>query len=598
MKRLRLIGLLILAAGLSGLFAMADTKQVTEPDPEESWAESWAERSLSGYDAFHEFSELKENPYISDKNAALTFRLAAEAGQDDRHEDAVECYRVLRILKYPYAEKRLADYRQWFDFQDALARYDSVGAEALSPDELEWIGVYFDDEGDRETAIKLLETAWNRGCKTAASTLGQLYYGRGFGKSFLDGDNSQKVLEWTEKGIAAGDSIAMFNMGVFYDEGMIKPYDPAIAAIYYAKAAEMNVPQALNNLSCLYLGGTGVEKDVNKAVELIERAAEVGHQYASVNRATYELRRGNYDKCRHYLSKALMADRTDIYERLIDEILFEREGKSLQDNPEMLAFLKYLYDEGMTSDLLDENYADNVATILVQMEIDPEIVAEIAKDGDPDAKKCLIWDKMYGLKSAPDRKDGLRMLEEWVKADPRYELALGYAYWNQGGIAHDFKKAKQHISEFLKIITNQQNEMEKALEEGDEAWEKFSLIEWPASEYFQSPNLYPECCPEDDSLGWVDELDHLIDLENRKDKIIKKAEDGDTGAMIELYDLIDNSIYIPYTEFGLGVPALRYLTEAAQAGDLKACERLSEDYNSRGLYPAATYWYRKAFPQE
>ena len=49
------------------------------------------------------------------------------------------------------------------------------------------------------------------------------------------------------------------------------------AVQYYQLAAEQGEPYALNNLGCCYSGGEGVEQDYEKAMQYFQAAAEQGN---------------------------------------------------------------------------------------------------------------------------------------------------------------------------------------------------------------------------------------------------------------------------------------------------------------------------------
>jgi hypothetical protein len=58
-----------------------------------------------------------------------------------------------------------------------------------------------------------------------------------------------------------------------------------LAADWYRKAADQNLPSAEYNLGRLYLGGRGVFKDAAKGQALLQKAADAGEPNAMVHLA-------------------------------------------------------------------------------------------------------------------------------------------------------------------------------------------------------------------------------------------------------------------------------------------------------------------------
>ena len=87
-----------------------------------------------------------------------------------------------------------------------------------------------------------------------------------------------EALEYLEKKAKEGNPYAQLNYGNYYDDPERRSFDPQKAFYWVSKAAEKNVPIALNNLAYMYIFGRGVKKDVKKGIELILKAAELGNE--------------------------------------------------------------------------------------------------------------------------------------------------------------------------------------------------------------------------------------------------------------------------------------------------------------------------------
>ena len=102
-----------------------------------------------------------------------------------------------------------------------------------------------------------------------------------------------EALEYLEKKAKEGNPYAQWGYGRYYDYDELRSYDPEKAFYWYSKAAEKNIPVALNNLALMYIFGRGVKKDVKKIKELMLKAAELGIE--SAQECLVRLYSGYYD---------------------------------------------------------------------------------------------------------------------------------------------------------------------------------------------------------------------------------------------------------------------------------------------------------------
>ncbi|EJK46346.1 hypothetical protein THAOC_34989 [Thalassiosira oceanica] len=102
------------------------------------------------------------------------------------------------------------------------------------------------------------------------------------------------------------DAIYFLGQECFFGElGLQKDMQKAIEL--WSEAAELGSIDALFNLGNAYYSGECVEEDVTKAVELYEKAAMHGHIESRDNLGYYEEENGNYDRAlKHYLISAKM----------------------------------------------------------------------------------------------------------------------------------------------------------------------------------------------------------------------------------------------------------------------------------------------------
>ncbi|EJK67904.1 hypothetical protein THAOC_10990 [Thalassiosira oceanica] len=108
--------------------------------------------------------------------------------------------------------------------------------------------------------------------------------------------DEEQVLTMIRKRVAAGDPVATWNLGAQYflgEYGLEK--DVARAIELYERAAELGLKEAHFNLGVLYVNGAEVEKDMAKAFLHYEAAAMCGHVSVRFNLGTMECNEGNYD---------------------------------------------------------------------------------------------------------------------------------------------------------------------------------------------------------------------------------------------------------------------------------------------------------------
>lgn len=77
-----------------------------------------------------------------------------------------------------------------------------------------------------------------------------------------------------------GDSRAQYLIGCFYYYGRKVETNHSIASNWFKKSAEQNLVDAQTILGYQYMYGDGIAKDVDKAIELLEKAHSQGSAYA------------------------------------------------------------------------------------------------------------------------------------------------------------------------------------------------------------------------------------------------------------------------------------------------------------------------------
>ena len=139
------------------------------------------------------------------------------------------------------------------------------------------LGFFYADENDAEADVtkaeEIYQTVIEQGCVEGY-----------IGKAFMEEDYDTK-LEYFNKVVEEGTepfyiALAMNEIGYMYQEGMGVEQDYAKALEWLEKAADLGNSSAMNNIGYSYYYGNGIEQDYAKALEWLEKAADLGNSSA------------------------------------------------------------------------------------------------------------------------------------------------------------------------------------------------------------------------------------------------------------------------------------------------------------------------------
>ena len=124
-------------------------------------------------------------------------------------------------------------------------------------------------------------------------------------------DNENSHLAMVQKRVARKDPVAINFLGAkYYLGGLGLQKDMQKAVELWTEATELGSYEAIHNLGTAYLHGDWVEKDTAKAVEFLTKAAMQGHVLARHTLGFIEGHKGNHDRAvRHFLISAKMGER-------------------------------------------------------------------------------------------------------------------------------------------------------------------------------------------------------------------------------------------------------------------------------------------------
>ncbi len=157
----------------------------------------------------------------------------------------------------------------------AMSAYDTAVKDGYAAAMVNY-GMLMGRLGDDKAEFAYYQQAADSGNTLAAYNLG-VAYRDGLGTQ----PDIQKALQWFEKAAAKGDDTAAFNIGVIYDEGQMIDADDQTAIAWYDLAAQRGNTDAMINLGIMYETGEGITANVEKAAEMYRLAAEKGDMFGA-----------------------------------------------------------------------------------------------------------------------------------------------------------------------------------------------------------------------------------------------------------------------------------------------------------------------------
>ena len=125
-----------------------------------------------------------------------------------------------------------------------------------------------------------------------------------------------QVVAMIQKRVDAGDPMAIFHLGNNYRLGYHGVEKNVTRAVeLWERAADLGSKGAHYNLGCLYDIGTDVEKDIAKAIRHYEAAAMCGFVFARHNLGREEYKAGNCDLAlKHWMISAKLGHQDSLHE--------------------------------------------------------------------------------------------------------------------------------------------------------------------------------------------------------------------------------------------------------------------------------------------
>lgn len=265
------------------------------------------------------------------------------------------------------------------NMQNALYWFDKSSEQYFHKASLQAGKMYFYGEGtqvDYNNAVKRFKDA-----AFGDIPEGKYYYALCFANGYGVKRDSVKTWIWAERAIDDKYYHTYWMLGRMYEEGKTVAQNYDYARYYYEKGVEHDIAICANDLGLGYEKGTLAEKDINKALEYFQIAAEKGNRYGKANSA------------RLYANKEL-----EIYDIYKAEQLYK---ELVRDGYEQ-------YDDNLLK--IYEETNDNTGIF--------EIYKKHANKGNTSAMNSLAYMYVKGEGTAPSLDKALAIINKALEKEP------------------------------------------------------------------------------------------------------------------------------------------------------------------------------------
>jgi len=114
--------------------------------------------------------------------------------------------------------------------------------------------------------------------------------------------SNKEMTDRLKNRVKMNDAIAMFNVGCHYADGLYCPQNRVKAIELWQRAGDLGCSRSYYNIGNAYLDGRGVQRDMKKAVRYWELAAMGGNTVARANLGIFEENEGDMERAlKHYM---------------------------------------------------------------------------------------------------------------------------------------------------------------------------------------------------------------------------------------------------------------------------------------------------------
>ena len=148
---------------------------------------------------------------------------------------------------------------------------------------------------------------------------------------FESDDDLQEAYYRYKKAAELGNKDGMYNLGLYYLNGIYVEQDDKMALLWLERAAEKGHSDAANDIGVYYHNSKNLRGKHFKAIKWYKRGAELGNKYSQCNLGWhYEYGMGcevDLSLAKKYADKVILLDRKVIKEGTPDEVFSSLEFK-------------------------------------------------------------------------------------------------------------------------------------------------------------------------------------------------------------------------------------------------------------------------------
>lgn len=249
---------------------------------------SYSVDSVKAFEYYKKGAEIEENNSLAMCSLAECYM--SGIGTETDSAKALSCLYKAYEAGSPKAAGLLGDMHNYSRAcvnatADSAIYYYAEGAKANDVYSCYILGDYLMKYGNKENALNLLLTAAKGGSQDAYLMLV---------RAVLNGDGTESNPEAAYQMLKSvvhvwQNADAYMLYGLMYDFGIGVEKDSILGFAYTDTAVRLGSPNAMQNMAINYLNGNVVECDTTKALELLEKAAEVGESAYAYRLAKFYL---------------------------------------------------------------------------------------------------------------------------------------------------------------------------------------------------------------------------------------------------------------------------------------------------------------------
>ena len=360
-------------------------------------------------------------------------------------DKAIELYKMAVALGNETAMINLGLLYEELDNREEAFKYFQIAANYQNTKGQFYVAVYYDNgflgEPNYKLAFEYYQLAAEKGHPSACNNLAYMYEN---GNDYVEKDIDKAIYYYT-KGVEAGNSTSMVNLGILYYDGLSVEENLELAFKYFKMAADNDNETGQFYVGLFYDRGIYVKQDYEKAIYYYSLAAEKGHK-TSLNNLGYAYEYGHgvpidLDKAIYYYEKAANLG-VDVAMTNLASVYANNDYPDYQDYNKAFYWYQKAAELGSSSGMFNLGYMYDMGNGVTQSYEKAKYWYEKAAEaGSPNAHNNLGFMYQYGYGV---EKNINKAIEYYQKAA---ELGSSVAMINLGEIYYDADDVEQNYEE-------------------------------------------------------------------------------------------------------------------------------------------------------